>query len=261
MDYLSIGNRLKQARERKGLSYDQIYEITRIQPSVLKKIEEGGEEVAPVLLRGFIRSYALSMSLNPEELFRELQEPSLKTQTEGEPASKEPSVKTGKKKRFTKPISSLAGLLCVLGLLWFWGIFPWEVREEGEVNGDRGSEEEMASDQEKEDLPLSKKIPDSLFDKQKNIQNPPSLFHTIKDSEFKEELLIQSINPLEIYFKLDQKSTVTRVLKPSVWFFIKAKESIYLRFDDKKGRVDIFYNGKQFPVGKNSFFERTFRSE
>ena len=73
MDYSRIGNRLKLVRERKGLSYEQIFEITRIQPSILEGIEEGKATVSPVFFKGFIKNYARSLGIDPEEMFKEAQ--------------------------------------------------------------------------------------------------------------------------------------------------------------------------------------------
>ena len=48
MNYSKIGEHLRLIRERKGLSYEQIFEITKIQPSILQGIEEGQSPVSPV---------------------------------------------------------------------------------------------------------------------------------------------------------------------------------------------------------------------
>ena len=66
-----IGAFLKTQRERKGLSFDQIYDLTRIQPEILKGIEEGSAKVAPVFLKGFIKTYAKALGIEEEDLQKE----------------------------------------------------------------------------------------------------------------------------------------------------------------------------------------------
>jgi cytoskeletal protein RodZ len=66
-----LGNRLKEAREEKGLSLDQLQDLTKIQKRYLKGIEEGNYSMMPgkFYVRAFIKQYAEAVGLEPEELF------------------------------------------------------------------------------------------------------------------------------------------------------------------------------------------------
>ncbi|WP_442599570.1 RodZ domain-containing protein [Neobacillus sp. D3-1R] len=66
-----LGNRLKEAREAKGLSLDDLQTITKIQKRYLIGIEEGNYTMMPgkFYVRAFIKQYAEAVNLNPEELF------------------------------------------------------------------------------------------------------------------------------------------------------------------------------------------------
>jgi cytoskeletal protein RodZ len=68
-----LGNRLKEARETKGLTLDDLQEITKIQKRYLAGIEEGNFEVIPgkFYVRAFIKQYAEAVDLDPESLFEE----------------------------------------------------------------------------------------------------------------------------------------------------------------------------------------------
>jgi len=81
---------------------------------------------------------------------------------------------------------------------------------------------------------------------------PPSLLSTIKTGGFKQDILIQSLKPLEIYFKVDNHKLQTKNLTPKIWYNIKALDKIYLRFD-KTQEVNLFHNGKQMVVDRQSF--------
>jgi cytoskeletal protein RodZ len=68
-----LGARLKEARESKGYSLENLQEITKIQKRYLIGIEEGNYEMMPgkFYVRAFIKQYAEAVGLEPEELFDE----------------------------------------------------------------------------------------------------------------------------------------------------------------------------------------------
>ncbi len=69
-----IGEALRSTRERRGLSIDEVARDTRISPRFLEALEsEQFEELpAPVYVRGFIRSYAGYLKLEPQPLLDQL---------------------------------------------------------------------------------------------------------------------------------------------------------------------------------------------
>lgn len=68
-----LGNRLKEAREARGLSLDDLQDITKIQKRYLKGIEEGNYDSIPgkFYVRAFIKQYGEAVGLDPESLFNE----------------------------------------------------------------------------------------------------------------------------------------------------------------------------------------------
>ena len=68
-----LGNRLKEAREAKRLSLDDLQDITKIQKRYLVGIEEGNYEMMPgkFYVRAFIKQYCEAVGLDPEEIFEE----------------------------------------------------------------------------------------------------------------------------------------------------------------------------------------------
>jgi cytoskeletal protein RodZ len=66
-----LGNRLKEAREAKGISLDDLQTITKIQKRYLVGIEQGNFAIMPgkFYVRAFIKQYAEAVDLNPEEIF------------------------------------------------------------------------------------------------------------------------------------------------------------------------------------------------
>jgi cytoskeletal protein RodZ len=72
-----IGQQLREARESKPLTLDQVSREIRIRTRYLKALEEGnlGELPSAVHVRGFLRSYADFLGLNADELLNALRQP------------------------------------------------------------------------------------------------------------------------------------------------------------------------------------------
>ncbi len=68
-----LGQKLREVREQKQLSLENVAETTRINIEILKKIEQGQLEQgpAPVFMRGFIRTYSTLLGLDNEMLQEE----------------------------------------------------------------------------------------------------------------------------------------------------------------------------------------------
>lgn len=67
-----LGQLLKEARKEKGLSLDDVQEITKIQKRYLKAIEDGNYAILPgsFYVRGFIKNYAEAVGLEPESVLQ-----------------------------------------------------------------------------------------------------------------------------------------------------------------------------------------------
>lgn len=69
-DLLGIGERLRNAREAKGLTLGLAETLTRIRASYLAALEEEQFDRLPgvVYAKGYLRTYALALGLDPDEL-------------------------------------------------------------------------------------------------------------------------------------------------------------------------------------------------
>jgi cytoskeleton protein RodZ len=67
---LTLGRYLRQEREKKGVSLDSVVQVTRITRENLEALERDDFQAisAPVFVRGFLRSYANYLGLDPKEL-------------------------------------------------------------------------------------------------------------------------------------------------------------------------------------------------
>lgn len=69
----SMVNKLKEAREQKGITLAKASEDTRISKKFLESLEKEDYRIFPaeVYLKGFLRIYAQYLGLNPEEALEE----------------------------------------------------------------------------------------------------------------------------------------------------------------------------------------------
>ncbi len=68
-----FGSRMRQAREQRGVSLRQIAEKTKIGVSALEALERNDISRLPggIFSRGFVRSYAAEIGVDPEQTVRE----------------------------------------------------------------------------------------------------------------------------------------------------------------------------------------------
>lgn len=68
---IGIGERLRNAREARGWSLADVSELTRVRTVFLQAIEDEQFDRLPgrTYVRGFLRTYATALGLDPEELF------------------------------------------------------------------------------------------------------------------------------------------------------------------------------------------------
>lgn len=66
----AIGNRLKEAREKKAISLDEVHAKIKIHPRIIQILEEEKFEKlpSPLFAKSFLRSYAEFLEVNPEEI-------------------------------------------------------------------------------------------------------------------------------------------------------------------------------------------------
>ena len=306
MDYKKIGSFLRKEREQKGLSFHQVYEITKIQPNILRSIELGEPKISEIFYTNFIKTYVKFLGLEWKQVVKEGLDKKLVKPKEKEELKK--------KKEFSFQWKGFVfiGIALILLFLLFALISSKKNSKEGEetpfneeldlnISQDGESleteenfemEEELRNEQEsateeeardekesategdrdekepatKEDRSEKKSaIEEDRAEKEsateKETPTQQKMFGKVQQGNFEQELMIKSLESIKIYFKLDKKAIVAKDLKPRVWFVIKAKESIYIRFDEQVDQVEMFYNGVKWNFKSSRFFENTFTKE
>ncbi len=91
----TIGERLEEARKRKGISIREAAETTKIRGDYLQKFEANSFaiDLPPLYIRGFVRSYARFLELDPERFVSDVDAALAR---EGKPSRREPREALGR---------------------------------------------------------------------------------------------------------------------------------------------------------------------
>ncbi len=67
---ITVGQRLRQAREAKGLSLEDVFDKTKLRPSIVEAIEQERwkELPAPAFVKGFLRTYVKLLEIDEREI-------------------------------------------------------------------------------------------------------------------------------------------------------------------------------------------------
>jgi len=128
-----IGNSLREARIRRGLSIKDVEDVTKIRSKYLEALEEDDFEVVPgsTFVKGFLRSYAVFLKLDADALVEEYrvgfearkEEPGvLRTEMAQKPRSRTSTERRKSRVRRTQRSYALIGavaVVVVILLAWF----------------------------------------------------------------------------------------------------------------------------------------------
>ncbi len=122
---LTLGEKLRQAREERGISISEVAEQTRISPHYLASIENDDYRTLPggIFNKGFVKSYAKYVGLDEQEALADYS--SLITSQEGtiddEPKTYKPEVLTDDRTSGTS-LGTIIFAAIILALM-AWGLF------------------------------------------------------------------------------------------------------------------------------------------
>ncbi|PLS16745.1 helix-turn-helix domain-containing protein [Bacillus sp. M6-12] len=155
-----LGNRLKEVREARGLTLDDLQSITKIQKRYLLGIEEGNYGMMPgkFYVRAFIKQYCEALGLEPEEIFETYKNDIPLVHSDEMPQlSRVKSRKTidpGNSKIAEILPKALVGVFIVGAVVLVWVLFSQNADKPGDTAG--GNNDESVVMGEKEDSPLKK---------------------------------------------------------------------------------------------------------
>lgn len=129
---MTIGDKLRQAREAQAITLHDIADKTNISVRFLDALEKGQVEKLPggIFTRGFVRSYASQVGIDPDDAVRQYVAAHPGIGTDEDVENTQPS-------RSTVPLL-VGGLILLLLLLLGAGFLVWQSRTVASVSGPAG---------------------------------------------------------------------------------------------------------------------------
>jgi len=89
----TVGEQLKAAREAQNLTVTEVADITKIRSDHIRAIDQGNYDVfsAPVYIRGFVRTYATALKLDPAVILAQLNQELAESGAQGPPVFHPPA--------------------------------------------------------------------------------------------------------------------------------------------------------------------------
>jgi len=230
-----LGQKLKEARELKGLSINQLQEITKIQKRYLVSIEEGDLSVLPgdFYARAFIKQFAEAVGLNGEAVLEEYRH-----EIPQSVSKNVPQVATGQKAQETvqraasAPITDhmpkilITLLVIAVGVaIWFVFQFILGKNDVSQVNQTKNAQTEV---EKAENSPLDQKKEEKKEEKKEVPQQPQQ-----QQNAAQEEIKVVEKNGKESTLELSHN----KELKVE----IHAKGTSYVDIKNEDGKE--FYTG------------------
>lgn len=149
---MQIGERLKEAREARNLSLEELQEMTKIQKRYLQAIEEGNLQILPgkFYARAFMKEYANAVGLDPDELLEEHKEEVPKTE---EPSEEQYSrIQRSRKSQAEKSSSNFSLFPTIIVVLLIIGIIAVAIFFISQNMSGTGSEEPVKNGNSSNDI-------------------------------------------------------------------------------------------------------------
>jgi cytoskeletal protein RodZ len=187
-----LGNRLKDAREAKGYSLDDLQRVTKIQKRYLVGIEEGNYDMMPgkFYVRAFIKQYCEAVDLPTEEIFEEYKEevPTTINEELPEQLSRVQTRKTVSENssKVLNFVPMLLVILFVIGALVFvWYFVQNKVGADNNEGNDNSTEQEVTIDENEEQA--SKEEEETAKEEEKKEEEKSTEGKKDENSEVKED--------------------------------------------------------------------------
>ncbi len=245
-----LGEYLRENREAKGITLEEIEQVSNISVTHLRALEEGQVHLLPAqtFTVGFLRQYARCLGLDPEDVVLRYR---TAAQHEGGHPRDRSIEKVGRGRR--RSIWILGASLLVLGLLWVLLYPGTEMTEERvrSIRMPRTSLKEIKKQQLREELGLVQGVPS-----ENGSASEASAGQEGRDGAVGEnmpgsantgtvEVIVQALEPAKIEVMLDDEPGYEKTLDQGDRHPCRANSRVKLQIEDGSG-VRIFYGGKVY---------------
>ncbi|MGM0839096.1 MAG: helix-turn-helix domain-containing protein [Bacillota bacterium] len=271
-----LGNRLKEAREAKGYSLDDLQRITKIQKRYLIGIEEGSYDAMPgkFYVRAFIKQYCEAVGLPPEVIFEEHKEEIPTTYEDEIPVSlsrvqSRKSVSESSTRVFDFVPKLLIALFVIGALIAVWVFWqgkvgdkapetqPSENQEQVDVDENQTAESEEPEEETKDKKETESKSSEDENAKEDKEQKPEQSLEAVDSSDYKTTYELKNAEEFKLQlsakgdtwvkvFNTDEQVLFEGLLKQDNKkdFDFSGEKQAYLIIGDASN-TDISVNGKK----------------
>ncbi len=251
-DLRQFGQHLRRERELRGISLEEVAQVTRINQRYLTAIEEGREEILPAVpfVKGFISAYAKHIGLNPEEALGFYDEVRENRAPEGKSAPPEPAPR--KRGRRVLAWSLGAGLLLVLA----GGILAYRISRRETAENVPALVTAPVQTAPPAAPSLTAPGPAPGGESVPAASAPPPTASAASPGEVGVNLLLQAADKSWVYAVIDEQNVKDFFLKPGERSELKARREIKLTLGNAGG-VAVSFNGKKIEnLGKSREVKR-----
>jgi cytoskeletal protein RodZ len=223
-----LGLRLKNAREEKKITLEELQNMTKIQKRYLQAIEEGKLEMLPgkFYARAFVRSYSEAVGIDPEQLFVEhANELPASQKSSAEIPPRIQSRKTVTTKKTQRVLALLPSVLAIVFLLTI-GVGLWYFFQDNEPFDEAIPKNQVES-------PVTGGRDDGAL-KQEGEEEEVDLEEEVKEEEIEEEVPQQEF----IFVETKGKETIYQLVNATEFLFkIELQGKSYVGIDNRKGKT------------------------
>jgi cytoskeletal protein RodZ len=238
-----LGNRLKEAREAKRLSLDDLQNATKIQKRYLIGIEEGNYDMMPgkFYVRAFIKQYCEAVGLDPEIIVEEYKNDVPAVNTEELPAQlsrvKSRKSMTPAQSKMMEVLPKIIATIVVIGIIILIWIFVSNFATNATKDAEQSSDTNETVDySEREDSPLTTE--DETADSETK-GTETDITEEPKPAE--EEVKEQPVQELTAISSSGKNSTYQ--LKNAATFKVKVSSTGETWVNIRNGNGNSFYQG------------------
>jgi cytoskeleton protein RodZ len=246
----TLGDYLKNQRESRNITLEEVAKVTKIRKTILKAIEGNRHDLLPprVFTQGFLKIYASYLELDESEVVKRYQEALEGIQLNG--AKEKGGSQKPPKKALTPARVLILFAIFVLTLAFWFFVFP---QREKEIFVPESDQQKSVSKSAKS-LPVTVSVmseekaegeidgeeePDVLDE-----ETDRSNVEEVKEVEAEKMILrVLSSEITWIKFQLDNDEPFDVLLKSGESFRVKASEKFNLRIGNAGG-VELFLNDK-----------------
>ncbi|TYR82787.1 helix-turn-helix domain-containing protein [Priestia megaterium] len=259
-----LGQRLRQERENKNLSLEDLQKLTKIQKRYLMGIEEGNYDVMPgkFYVRAFIKQYCEAVGLNADDIFEQYKADIPTTQTEDIPQQLS-RVRSRKEipqnAASSKAADYLPTILVVAGVLVV-GIIIWVIAQN--IVSDRNKEQAVESQQTTNEVQQSEKQKTADdAEKESKVKEEASNKNEENDKAKDDKKEKEEVEAEQVYKEVQKSGhTATYTLSGTDAFKLEVSSTQSDTWlDVKNGKGNSFYNAmlkknetKEFDLAKET---------